>query len=197
MSTIDTSYPLHWPEGWIRARSTPRRAPFGVGKTLAQVRDDLFKELRLLGADLSGVIISSNVLLRADGLPRSGQPQPQDRGVAVYFKLKGAFRALACDRWDKVETNLSAIARHIGAIRAQERLGVGTIEQAFRGYAALPAPPSWWSILGVRQDATRAEIEAAYLAKAQEHHPDLGGSTDAMARLNAARDEARKARGAC
>lgn len=200
MTTIDTSYPLHWPEGWPRSPySRRRRAPFGTGKTLAVARDELFKELRLLGVPAAQVIISTNVQLRRDGLPYSGQAQPSDTGAAVYFKLKGADRVLACDRWDKVESNLFAVARHIAAIRAQDRLGVGTIEQAFRGYTALPEGNPWWKVLGVDRQASPTEIEEAYRRGAALLHPDRAGadSTDAMARLNAARDEARKARGAC
>lgn len=195
MSTIDVSYPLHWPEGWPRRTTSPRRAPFGAGKTLAQARELLFKELRLLGVALSTVIISSNVQLRRDGLPYSGQAQPPDRGVAVYFQLRGADRVLACDRWDKVEVNLIALGRHINAIRAQERLGVGTIEQAFRGYTALPAPRRWWEALGLPVNASPEQIDAAYYRLAQSAHPDHGGSHERMAELNAARAEGRRARG--
>jgi len=36
-----------------------------------------------------------------------------------------------------VSDNIAAIAAHIEALRAQERYGVGTIEQAFAGYSAL------------------------------------------------------------
>ena len=199
MTTIDTSYPLHWPEGWPRCKVSweRRRAPFGAGRTLAQARDELFRQLRLLGVDQRTVIISTNVQLRRDGLPYSGQAQPQDRGVAVYFKLLGADRVLASDRWDKVETNLIAIARHIDAIRAQERLGVGTVEQAFRGYTALPEGNPWWKVLGLSsQSASIADIEDAYIRGAQVCHPDKGGTGDAMAALNAARAEGRRARGA-
>lgn len=194
--TIDTSYPLHWPEGWPRCRESwdRRRASFGAGKTLAQARDLLFKELRLLGVISTSVVISSNVHLRRDGLPYSGQAQPQDCGVAVYFKLKGADRVLACDRWNKVEVNLVAIAQHIAALRKQERLGVGTLEQAFRGYAALPAPPTWWQLLQVPSTASLAEIDAAFRRLSLEGHPDRGGSAD-IGRLTAARDEGRRARG--
>lgn len=198
MTTIDTSFPLHWPEGWPRTGRTPRRAAFGAGKTLAAARDALLKELRLLGAPAASIIISSNVQLRADGLPRSGQAQPQDRGAAVYFQLRGAERVLACDRWDRVEVNLLAVARHIAALRAQERLGVGTLDQAFRGYTALPEGDPWWRVLGLSSSgASLADIEAAYLRGAQLCHPDKpSGSTEAMARLNAARVAGRRARGA-
>lgn len=200
MSTIDTSYPLHWPEGWPRRGPVKgwRRAPFGTGKTLAQARDTLFKELRLLGVFTDSVVISSNVLLRSDGLPRSGQPQPVDRGVAVYFKLNKQDRVLACDTWDKVEANLFAIARHIEALRLQERLGVGTVEQAFRGYAPLPEGRPWWKVLGLSsENATLEQIEDAYRRGAMTLHPDKGGSVEGMAELNLARAAGRKARGAC
>lgn len=45
-----------------------------------------------------------------------------------------------------------------------------------------------YTTLGVRPNATQAEIKAAYLKKAQEFHPDKGGDQKKMADLNAAYD---------
>lgn len=44
-----------------------------------------------------------------------------------------------------------------------------------------------YDVLGVRQDASRAEVRRAYLALARRHHPDrVGGSLDQMQALNQA-----------
>lgn len=43
------------------------------------------------------------------------------------------------------------------------------------------------TLLGVAANATPADIRAAYRAKMKSAHPDQGGSTQAAARLNAAR----------
>lgn len=125
-------------------------------------------------------------------MPRSGQPEPTDPGAAVYFKLKGKPRCLACDKWARVADNIAALAQHIDALRRIERYGVGTMEQAFAGYAALPPSPSdWWIVLGVPQEATDAQIDDAYRQLARKSHPDAGGSHSEMARINAARDAAK------
>jgi DnaJ-domain-containing protein 1 len=126
--------------------------------------------------------------VRLDGLPRSGHREPDDPGAAVYFSLHGKPRCLACDRWNTVAENLAAIAAHVSAIRAVDRYGVGTLDQAFAGYAQLPASTEeWWTILGVAPDASRTEIDEAFRALAKKVHPDAGGSNEAMARLNEAR----------
>lgn len=44
-------------------------------------------------------------------------------------------------------------------------------------------------ILGVGEDASEAEVQAAYRARMRSAHPDQGGSADEAARLNAARDK--------
>jgi hypothetical protein len=189
-------YPLSWPAGWRRTGpSQRRRAPFrdhGQRLTVWAAIGRLDRELRLLGA--TDELLSTNVVTRLDGQPRSGQPEPADPGAAVYFKLKRQDRCLACDTWDRVADNIAAIAQHIDAIRRIDRYGVGTIEQAFAGYASLPSGvQSWWDVLGVNAHATLDEVEEAFRRLAKSAHPDVGGSHERMAALTGARDAARKA----
>lgn len=165
---------------------------------MSDVVSELYRELKLIGVGDFNVVVSTNVELRLDGTPYSNRSAPSDPGAAVYFKLKGKPCVLACDKWNRVEDNLSAIARHIEALRGQERWGVGSVEQAFAGYTALPpagssAGASWWNVIGCAHDAPFEVVKDAYRTKAREAHPDNGGSHDAMVVLNAAWDQARQA----
>lgn len=195
---IRCNFPLHWPEGWKRT-PYPTRSAFDKNRTLAAARDTLLHELRLLCA--TSVELSSNVRVRPDGLPYSGQAQPQDKGVAVYFKMRGKDYALACDKWSRVECNIYSIAKHVDAMRAQDRYGVGSPEQAFAGYQKLlpadaaPSAATWWTILGVQAGASVDEIENAFRVLALKKHPDHGGKHEEFAMLSAARDQALAARG--
>jgi hypothetical protein len=160
----------------------------------------LRQELMTIGADWATTVVSTNLETRLDGLPRSGQRVPDDPGVCVYFNLGGKARAMPCDTYDTVEGNLAAIAAHIEATRAIERHGVATVAEMFEGFTALPPPATsprlkpWWEVLRVRADATRLMIDYAYKELAKSCHPDVaGGSTEAMAELNRARDDAMKA----
>jgi len=184
-----TKYPLSWPTGWQRTKAWERkRAAFSSHKKPLTVWDAIGRvsgELSRLGA--TDEILSTNVAVRLDGLPRSGQAEPSDPGAAVYFKLKKQDRCLACDRWDRVADNIAAIAQHIDALRRIDRYGVGTMEQAFAGYAALPPThEDWWLVLGVAQTATDEQIRAAYQALIKVHHPDVGGTHDGMSKINKA-----------
>ncbi len=179
------AYPLAWPSGRPRTQY-PQQSRFGTA--LANARDSVLREIRLLGGTLP--VISSDLLQRQDGLPLAKQAQPHDKGVAVYFSHKKQQMCFACDRWQKVEDNLLAVAKTIEALRGIERWGTGDmVQQAFTGFVALPAPSNHWDALGLKQGASRDDIEAAYRDKAKSAHPDAGGSHDQMARLNAARDE--------
>jgi hypothetical protein len=141
-----------------------------------------------MGVAQRDLVISTNLALRRDGLPYAGQPQPVDTGVAVYFRVKGEPRVLACDRWRKIEHNAWAVAKHIEALRGMERWGVGTLEQAFTAYPAITAGTSCWDILGLKCDgATSALVETSFKIRARRCHPDAGGSHEAMAELNNAR----------
>lgn len=185
-------YPLQWPDGWKRTLAASRqRAKFSKNRqqlSVAQAIARLDLELGRLGAQYE--TLSTNVVLRLDGLPRSDQREPVDPGAAIYFLLAGKSVVLACDKWDRVADNIAAIAGHIEAMRAQERYGVGSLEQAFAGYAALPPKAEGWrAVLGFPPGArpTYDDIGLHYRDRARTAHPDAGGSHDAMARLNAAR----------
>lgn len=202
-------FPLSWPAGWRRTPHHERQsATFSASDSvtladgrkvrkerrvsLADAFDRLDKQLEYLGA--VRVVVSSNLELRINGVPRSGQSEPYDNGVAVYFELKGKPLCLACDKWNRAADNIAAIAQHIDALRRIERYGIGSIEQAFAGYQALPAQAgSWFVTLEFDTPPKSWEVvEARYLELVKKHHPDRGGNPETMAKINAARDTARK-----
>lgn len=210
-------FPLSWPLDWKRTRPRDRRrASFArtvteqsevtsasgqrelrttrraAPLTVAAALDRLDAELNRLGA--TDPLLSTNVPVGVRGVPLSKSwAEPQDTGVACYLMLQGKPLVFACDKWDRVADNIAAIAQHIDALRRIERYGVGKVEQAFAGYAALPpAADDWRAILGVGEYATLDQVDAAFLEKAKQLHPDAGGSHDQMAALTAARDFARK-----
>jgi hypothetical protein len=184
------AYPLYWPEGYKRTRSRGRskfKTGFGAARNL------LFAELGRMGA--SRIILSTSIPLRNDGLPRANtRPDGGDTGVAVYFHRKGKPMVLACDKYDRSEDNIYAIAKTIDAMRGIERWGSSEmLERAFTGFKALNSEndgESWWSILGCTATSSADEINAAYKAKIRVAHPDAGGSHEAMTRINIARDQA-------
>jgi hypothetical protein len=193
---MPTAYPLQWPAGKKRTESHRRkRSVFGGHNrslTVWQATTRLQRELNLFGA--RSVVVSTNVELRLDGLPRSGQRKAGDPGVAVYFRLDERPYTLAADSYDTVEANIAAIAAHIQASRAIERHGVGTLHEIFAGFAALPpatAVDDWRGALG--NPRTLAEAESTYREAMKVSHPDVAGGSEAMAAmLNAAIRRARE-----
>lgn len=189
-------YPLSWPVSWPRTKAYQRKAaPFrshGRPLSMADATDRLMGEVQRLGA--GSAILSTNVELSIKGLPYSQAKQPDDPGAALYFKLSGQDRVLACDRWNRVEDNVAAIAQHIDALRRIDRYGVGTLYQAFAGYQKqLPGGESWWVVLGFEQPPTSwSTVENRHAELAVKHHPDRGGNAETMAKINAARDTARR-----
>lgn len=187
--------PLAWPASWPRV-TRRMRARF-AGHSMERGIRQVYRELRLMEVPDWNVIISSNVELRLDGLPRSNRRPPSDPGVAVYFRLDGEPHVLACDKWDKPEHNLWAIAKHIEALRAQDRWGVGTLKQAFTGYKALPAPGDdgpWWAVLGFEHEPeTLEQAHAQYRRLSIKAHPDSGGTEAEFKALNEAYAAAQRA----
>lgn len=192
------AYPLTWPVGWKRTQR-PIRSRFNPAESISSAARFVLQELERLGA--RDAVISSNVELRLDGLPRSNRPIPADRGVAVYFRLNGRDSVFACDSWDRPEHNLLAIGKHVEALRGQARWGVGSLEQAFAGYQALPPARSngrpWWSVLDFEDAAQSPDaLRDCYRALAKERHPDsTGGSHAAFIELRQAYEEGCRALG--
>lgn len=193
------AYPLFWPQHKKRLSNNVYRDSSRFKTTFAVARDELFHELRMLPA--KNIVLSTNIPLRNDGLPYANFRQPEDPGVAVYFQYKGKSMCFACDRWKKIEDNIQAVRHTIGALRGIARWGSGDmLEAAFTGFQALEAPRGssarpWWIVLGVPMSSALHVAEAAYKAQAMENHPDVGGSTDKMAELNAAIKQAREDEG--
>jgi hypothetical protein len=105
-----SAYPFTWATVYPRTLQHKRKeARFEV--SFAVARDHLLHELELLNA--FAVVISSNVQLRRDGLPYASFREPDDPGVAVYFRIGKKNYALCCDRWLKVKDNLRAICREL------------------------------------------------------------------------------------
>ena len=187
-----SNYPLAWPIGKPRAKHRERsRFRTTLGAAIKEVQH----QVRLLGG--SKFILSSNLVMRLDGLPYANQRQPSDAGVAVYFHYKQKPMCFACDRWLKVEDNMLATAKTIEALRGIDRWGTGSmVEQAFTGFQAIEPPKGthWRDVLlsGQRGDATLAMAEVAYRSLAIKYHPDRGGSAEKMTELNEAIAAARK-----
>lgn len=206
------AYPLNWPAGWKRTSVGDRRYGRFHGTAMRQFSHDpnrsyraktdlsVFEavkrvrfELKRLGVEEHTVVISTNIELRRDGLPRSDRRAPDDPGVAVYWRHPDSDRpqCMAIDLYDSVAGNLAAVAASIAALRAIERHGGAQIlDRAFAGFNALPATAT--TTMGTesaavvlarrsryvseRIQADREIARTAYREAAAKSHPDAGGS---------------------
>jgi hypothetical protein len=211
-----TAFPLSWPDGWKRTEPGSRvSARFARKETqyftnlqgqrtsrqwtkdlnVADSVGRLIGELRRMGVPDWNIIISTNVPLRLDGLPRSDK-EPADPGAAVYWKKndKQVMRCMAIDCYTRVADNLAAIAATLEAMRAIERHGGGMIlERAFLGFAALPerASQHWREVLGIEGTASLQLVDDRFRALAKIYHPDKGGDRNTFEEIVQARDAAR------
>lgn len=212
------AYPLTWPAGWRRIQES-QRAAASFGRQEAVYRDDrgadgisrrvhayntkkrlsvadaidrVLLALDRMGCSRDLVVVSTNVPVRLDGLPRSGAAEPKDPGAAVYWRVDygRATRCMAIDRYTRVADNLAAIAGTLEAMRSIERYGGASIlDRAFTGFQALAAPEQDWQVLELEgPPRSRADVMEAYRRLASKHHPDKGGDAATMARINSARD---------
>lgn len=204
-----TANPLCWPQGKPRTHSTKIRhgkfhtrqsSGYGSsGLTIRQATRRVFDQLdkfTKIGKPfrVESVVISSNLRVKADGTPYSSQKKPNDRGVAVYFKLDGRNRCIPCDSYFEIEDNLAAIAATIEALRTIERHGSEMFESAFSGFTALPSSQSkktWREVLGYFGNDYN-EAKKAYMKKRSAAHTDKGGCSDIFVEVTEAWDLAKQ-----
>lgn len=211
------AHPLQWPAGWPRTKARnygrfskgERQYSSDGAQSWSRKRDltvtdgveRVLAELGRMGIDRQDVVISTNVRVRLDGLPRSGERKPDDPGVAVYWQKRGRGKpmVMAIDRYTDVADNLAAIAATLEAMRAIERHGGAQIlERAFTGFAALPAPGQtsargWRDVFGFGPDerVDKLRLDGAYRAARSDAHPDRpGGDSDAFHAVQMAYEQA-------
>ena len=175
---------LCWPD------SKPRAAQRNAS---AFKSTEVAKEQRRIEGELSRWGIRHYIISRNNQRLFAGDP-----AAAVWWNNRQKeLRVLACDRYEKLADNMHAIFLTLGAMRALERWGAYTAEQAAEGARlALPPPETdaidWPSILGVQRGWPLPAIEAVWKTRVEKAHPDRGGDPALMAQLNAAMDAARK-----
>jgi hypothetical protein len=161
--------------------------------TLAGALKNVQDSLRLFGRDsgkpVSGVVLSSNVVLGAD--------RPADPGVAVWFTWEGVQYCIPVDRYETPAANLQAIHHVLEARRVELRHGtLALVRATFAGFRSLPAPAAarnWRGVIGVGPDVRdMPAVRSAFKKAASKAHPDKGGSDAAMSELNTALAAAEK-----
>lgn len=133
--------------------------------------------------------------------------------VEIVFDRGGRRYVFRCTKWADPADNLRAAQLTISYLyRAMEEYGTTQTEQAldtafaqfFLPFEATPddtvlllgaGSSTWWQILGVKEDAAKAEIVNAYRALAKVHHPDHGGNAADFIRVRRAYEEGLRERG--
>lgn len=182
------SYPLQWAVGWERnnGKENSRFRSDGKKPSIYKSTQYLKEEVRRLkGSDLvkGDLVLSTNLVLRKDGEPRSSQKKPDDVGVAVYFKYKGSMKCICCDKYNQVGCNIWAVATSIDAVRRLKRHSTELLDRAFVGFKGLPQnagehKESWFNILEVSSDASLTDIKKAYKRLALKYHPDKNQNSE-------------------
>ncbi|OHV12972.1 J domain-containing protein [Kushneria phosphatilytica] len=207
MAESITASPLCWPMGKSRTLAEDRkRGRFGKRNAsgwglqelsvseargrVIEVLDRFTKPGQPYRVPSDTIVLSTNLSLRNDGMPRSGQREPTDPGVAVYFKLDGRQQCIPCDVYTRVADNIAAVADCLESLRTLERHDAQLMQAAFTGFAQLASPEAsgralWREVLSTNSNDLD-EIRQAYRRAIKRAHPDHGGSSEQFAAVQQA-----------
>lgn len=106
--------------------------------------------------------------------------------VTLRYIKDGKTINLSMGKQARAVDNLRVLYLAIKSIRLNEKRGIGeVVEQAYLQLAgAITFNP--YEVLGVFETAPIEVVEAAYKARVRSAHPDAGGSTQEMTKLNKA-----------
>src|SRR5215203_4552412 len=150
--TTPTVYPLHWPQGFPRAKS---REKSRFRTTYDDALRNVKRSLNLFAQDSDKAVVEPVLSSNRNELASRA---PDDPGVAVWFTWDGLQVCIPVDRYDSPAANLQAIHHIIEARRVELRHGtLSLVRASFQGFKALPAPQGkhWRDILGL---AARAAL---------------------------------------
>lgn len=182
-------------------------------KTYAQLTEEISETIRKWGR--------SHFVVENDLAPRSRTKKnqtPQEREVRLIFPFWVNNRhfkeiRLHVRREATATENLALIAQALEMARLAEVREVDELlALLYRQIKPAPVPPKQaqpqpepkppqppqvpphYALLHLSPDAPLEIAEAVYRTMVKKHHPDLGGSTETMQRLNAAIERIRKER---
>lgn len=162
--------------------------------------DELTREMELLDATEAtlGLDVARHQI-RADGWPRADASIGDAVLLVFDDNVHGLTLRYQCDRWYPWRGNVRAISLTLTRLRLVAEAGVGVGDEAYRGFAELPAASielgsgmtaaDAYRLLsdaaGVALDArsTPDEISKAYKRAAKRLHPDVGGDSDEWVRV--------------
>lgn len=178
-----------------QGEETPRRRRSQFSAGFTSTMEVLDRELRQLSAQ--NVVIQIDVMeddIRLDGWPRSSV-RPDHPGVALSFESKYGPLRYSCDRFDRWQDNLRAIALGLEALRKVDRYGITKSGEQYTGWRQLTAGSSLTSrdqaveligdlsnlALGPNWFDSDELTRKAYRQALKYAHPDGGGDSDLFA----------------
>lgn len=104
--------------------------------------------------------------IRQDGQLRAGRRGPEHPGVILTFEhhVDGTPYRFSADKFLNWRHNVRAIALGMEALRKVERYGLGTGDEQYRGFQALPP--------GMPMPAAKMTVEKAARFIAEQGHPE-------------------------
>jgi len=197
-------------DGWSGPRTrSPQRSRFDASWDATWKL--LMREASSLGASRVLILLDADAThFRRDGQLRAEAKLHSQAVVVVVDGKHGPIR-LPCDRYDRWQDNIRAIALSLEALRSVDRYGVTRSSEQYRGWTALPpgsapeAADPWRTVEEaavfllriVDEDGIKGAVRClledpgalsdVWREVVRRTHPDQGGDAAVMVRANRAK----------
>lgn len=184
---------LDWPPEFERTPAADRRRTTKFEVTISRAIDDLATQMDRLGVDDWRLSTAMDHQSQRPNYPYASQPEPDDPGVVLRWRMDGEQYAVAADQHDRVRDNVREIGLYVEEKRKMEDRPITTGQSEF-ATARLPPgdeenqsvvvadqPPH--DLLGVAPDAPEGVVRAAARELKKQHHPDNDGDVRQFKRI--------------
>lgn len=168
-----TSFPLCWP---LDVPFTEKRIRLNISRyqklNMTQAKKFILKQFKNIPGPTMSIVVSTNVPVDNDGwYHHDNASDAYDKGAAVWWYQNKRLKVMYCDKYNRIEDNMYAIAKGLEAIiKCKRWINEKYLPDMFETFNYNGAfKPHWRHVFDNYQGNDIQTVKALYEQKLSEH----------------------------